>query len=794
MERYLFIAEKPSLMRDIQAAYKAVRHTLSFDADFTALRGHFMELQEPQDYNDDWGGTWKKDVLPMIPDDFKYKVKNDCKSDYNKIKDMINKGKYDFVVNACDAGREGQAIFWTFYNNTGCKIPVKRIWASDNTVPTLGKALGNLLDEETGIIPNSGGGTLKDMKFASLYRMYFDWLIGMNLTRAISLQVNRKIPVGRVMSPTLNIVVQRDLEINNFVPKDYFEICADFTKYKGNWFNPDTNETNFSDKAKADTLIKKLGKTGKIETVETEKVVQNAPTLYSLPDLQTDANRVLGFTAKETLNLAQKLYEDYKLLSYPRTESRVLSTNLAKEIDKRLSAVKNIADVGSYVKDILSDKSKMDKAMGSKKYVDNKKITDHHAIIPTETVANLTSMKPNEVKLYLLVVKRFVSIFLDPYVTNKTTIVTDVDGEKFKTVGSVLVDIGYRKLYDGSKKDDIIPDVKVGETVNIKDFEILSKKTTPPKPFTDGDLIKAMEHAGKMIDDEELKDVLKGSGLGTSATRDSMIEKLIRNEMLFRKGKTIRATDFGFKIIEILDNKDIISPILTAEWENKLRNIESGELKRDDFYPEMIEYVEKETDIFLKLEGHFTNDDTKVVVGKCPKCNSDVVDTGKYYKCKNYKKEKNSCDFIFGKTIASKKIPQKEAVKILEGKPTSKMKFKSPKSGKTFECSLIYDKTTKKVQFDFGPPASNEVVGKCPECGKNVLDKGKYFACENYKEHCTLSISKEIKSAKITKEDIIKLSEGKETDYKKFSFGEAKLKYNKEQSKLDFIFKPRPKK
>ena len=503
--------------------------------------------------------------------------------------------------------------------------------------------------------------------------MYFDWLLGMNLSRATTLKTSKTIPVGRVMTPTLNIVAMRDLEILNFVPKNYYEIEGDFEKYKGMWFQEieDLDDktkkktiTSFEDKGKAQALIDSLGKTAKVTSVEQENVRQNAPALHSLSELQKDANKAYGFTASQTLDLAQSLYEKHKILSYPRTSSRALSTSMAKEIHKHLEAIQDVPDVQKYVKNILGDRKRIDSTMSSKKYVDNKKITDHHAIIPTQLKPNLTALSDMELKLYILVVKKFVAIFLDPYITNKTTIITNIDKETFKTTGSVLVDMGYRELYGSSKADDEIPAVKKGDILPIKGFNILEKTTTPPYPYNDSSLVEAMQNAGKFTTEDELKEILKDSeGLGTEATRAGIIEKLIEKNMLMRKGKTIRATEFGFKIIEILEGKDIISPELTAQWEGKLRDIEEGSYDKSDFYKEMIKYVLSETDDIVKnLNTKLSSMDTKEAIGKCPKCSANVVVTEKYYICQDYKK---SCDFVFGKTIGGTNITKTEAIKII---------------------------------------------------------------------------------------------------------------------------------
>lgn len=788
-KRGLIIAEKPSLMRDIQTAYGVVKGDLDFILDFTSLRGYFMQLKSPEEYKQEWGKPWNLDVLPMVPDNFKFNIIKGCEADYKKIKSMMDSGSYDFIVNACDAGREGQSIFGTLYQYSGCKLPVKRLWASDTTVETIGHALKNLLD---GNEPH-----LANMEKSSFYRMYFDWLLGMNLSRAVTLKTSKGIPVGRVMTPTLNIVVQRDLEIANFVSKDFYQVEGDFGTYKGMWFDPSTDETSFSDKAKAELFLKKLAKTGFIEKIDVVRQKEKAPALHSLGELQKDANAAYGFSAQETLNLAQSLYETHKILSYPRTESRALSTNMAKEIKKHLNAIKDIDEVKDIVGNILADDKIIDKTMKSTKYVDNAKITDHHAIIPTHMKPKLDQLSDKELKLYMLVVKKFVAIFMDPYVTDKTTIITDVSGEKFKSTGSVLVDIGYRALYKSTKADVLLPALKEKDSVTVKAFNILEKKTTPPSYYTEGELIDAMQKAGKFIDDESYKNVLKEvSGIGTSATRANIIEKLFKTEMLTKKGKSIRATDFGIKIIEILSGRDIISPILTAQWEKKLQDIENGDLPPEAFYKEMIQYVKEQTDDFVKnIKGTISSLDSKEEIGACPSCGGKVVMTDKYYLCKNYGKEEGKCKFILGKEVCGAKLTKAEVVKLLNGKPTKKLKMKK-RDGSTFESSLYYDKTKNNLSFGTGESKSaaaktDEVLGKCPCCGGDVLDKGSYAKCQD--TACAISISYKIRDAELSKKDIKDLLAGKTIGPKTFTWssgkkGEGSLKYDSVNKKIIFVF------
>lgn len=700
MEKILLIAEKPSLQRAIKEAYDGLAKK-PFIADYFALHGHFMELQEPDAYREDWGRPWRKEVLPMIPESFKYIVKSECRSDYSKLSSMIKNGEYDAIVNCCDAGREGEAIFWTLINSlripSKCKI--KRLWAQDVTSETLGKALMSLMDYDS-------NADLRCLRDASLCRMEFDWLVGMNLSRSAMMTTGLRSSVGRVKSPTLNIVVQRDLEIANFVPRDFFEIVAHFDKYNGQWFDPKTKETSFSDRSKAETVIKTLGKTGVIESVKKEQIVTYAPAPYSLAELQKEANSAYGFTASQTLDLAQSLYENHKILSYPRTESRALSTALAKEIPDLLKALKDVPEVSKQVSQILAEPERIKKVCGSKKYVDNKKVTDHHAIINTKVKPRLEKLSDQEYKLFILVIKKFVSIFLDPCITNKTVIITDVNGQKFKTTGSMIESLGYKELYRGDKKskddEDVIPAVKEEESVSVKKTEIVAKQTKPPESYNDRTLIDAMQHAGKFVEDEKMRELLDDvKGIGTSATRAGIIDELIKKDFLVRKGKMIKAADLGFKTIRALDGKNVISPALTAEWEEKLQSVESGSINERTFRSEMIAYISGETQAFLNLSVGGRGSGNVKVLGKCPVCGKQAIVTSKYLMCEAYKKpEKGNCPFIIGTEILSTKISESEMKKLLDGEETSKMSFTS-KAGKPFNASLKYDNNSKKINFIF---------------------------------------------------------------------------------------------
>lgn len=734
--RALLIAEKPSLMKEIRDAYN--KHGHKDQITFKSFAGHTMTLQEPQDYNPAWA-KWSIDVLPMVPDQFKYKPTKDKMAMYKEIKDEVLNGGYDYVINACDPGREGQHIFFSFYHSIGAKLPVKRIWFSDLTENELSRALNNLRDESES--------TLKNMTIASKYRAYFDWLIGLNGTRAVTIVANKKINVGRVMTPVLKLIVDRELELRNFVPKDFWEIDANFGgKYHGIYFDHNNEgETRFFDKAKAEAMIGKFGKQGTVQSVDKKKETKYAPGLHSLQELSNEANKVYGYTMAQTLEIAQMLYEK-KILSYPRTNSQHLTKAIAKDFKKHLKPLLAIEGLKDVAADILKNESAMTATASNKKYVDDSKVTDHYAIIPTGTSVNLASLSTKEQHIFNLVARRFLAIFLPPMTSNKTTIITESNGHLFKTTGSVLIDLGWMNLYSYKGEDNILPDVKKGETFDIKETKLIAKKTTPPQRYNDETLGKAMANPGKFIDDEELSSVFKDEkGLGTPATRGNIVEKIVTLLMIERKGsgkvKSFHATEFGIEIIESLQGKDITLPELTATWEHKLTQIEEGTYDPKDFYNEMVSYVHSMIEDFKNTKVSVSKNSDKEVLGKCPKCKSDFIEGKSYYLCTKYK---DTCDFLIGKEIGGNKISKTEVKKLITGKETKEYEL-TYQSGAKKKAKLVLNSDFKVVAASGASSrgtskgastAAKKPLEKCPKCSKKVVTWKEFYLCEAYKKGC----------------------------------------------------------
>lgn len=792
MKKALLIAEKPDLMRAVKAVYDKYGHVDQID--FESFAGHTMRLCHPEEYREDWS-KWTLDTLPMIPEPFKYVPSADKVEMFNRIKNKIEKGHYDYLINCCDPDREGDGIFFTFYQSINCKLPVKRMWHLDLTDKELKKNLDNPRD-------NFNDPLLKYIKDASMLRAIFDWLVGMNFSRAVSIIGKTKVPLGRVMTPTLKIVVDRELELRNFKPVDFWEIEADFTSYKGLYFDHNNeNNTRFFDESKALDFIKTLKGDGIVEDFQTERQTNYAPKLHSLADLQNEANRTYGYTLDKTLAIIQSLYEK-KILSYPRTDCPYLSEEIAKGLKVNIAAIKNLDCVKAQA--ALIDDAAIRAMVSNKRYVNDKKVTAHYAIIPTGSTFNFDTLPVEEQNIVTLVAKRLVAIFMNPVLTDKTTIITNLNDHKFKTTGTVLIDKGYSVLYGKTFTDVELPKVKKGDHYPFKEAKLLKKATTPPPRYDDASLNTAMENAGKFVEDEELKEVLKKTeGIGTPATRAGIISKLISLKMIQRQGsgkkKTFMATDYGISIIQSLNNYSIVSPELTGIWEGKLKDVGTGAMPKEKFKEEMINYIQAQTLEFINNKDiRISTTGGKEEIGRCPLCGGPVIVGNNFYLCGHFGKEDNKCKFLIAKEILGAKITKAEAIKLLSLKPTKKLKLKK-KDNSTFEASLIYDVDKKQICFAGSSNKTNgksgevKVLGKCPICGEDILDRGKFCSCKDYKT-CSFSISYEIMGAKLTATDVKKLIKGDVVGPKTFNWkggksGEAKLKYNSKTKKLEFVFK-----
>lgn len=791
MAKALLIAEKPSLMREIQSVYNKINHPDTIE--FMAFAGHTMSLCEPNEYCSEWAAQWDWSQLPMIPDVWRTKVSADKKTLYNSIRNKLDSGNYDYIINACDPDREGQAIFQYVYDHLKCRLPIKRFWTNDLTEGAIEKSLNNLRYSGDGLKPN-----LDNLTMASMLRGRFDWLVGMNMTRAATLKMRSTVRTGRVKTPTLAIIVKRELEIRNFKPVTTFELVSNYKEgFAGVLFDEEGN-VSFTTKDGADKIIKALGNQATVESVTKTTAKTAPPALYKLSDLQIDTSKMFGYGADKTLELVQSLYEK-KFLSYPRTDNRCISSALAKDFNKLLASVACVPELEAYAKQAISDKTLLAKVAKDKKYVDDAKLAEsgHYAIVPTTVKPNLNSLSTEEKNVLITVYKRFLSIFLPPLVEEKTVIVTNNNDYKFKTNGKVLVDKGFMILYNNQFNDTNLPAMKKGQKVNVKNFEMKEKTSTPPQRYSDGTLINVMDNPIKFLDDESLKAIMKEKhGIGTEATRAGIISELVKNGYIEKKGKGkveyIYATDTGISIIQNLSGMDITSVDMTGIWEEKLQKIELGTMSAKDFEREMIAFVSKSiSDIKSANMGQVFSSDKFPVVGHCPKCGGAVHEGKNSYFCANYKK---TCDFAVSNKILNTKISATEIKKVLAGKKSKEYEFKK-NDGKTFKAALALDQNNN-VGFAFGdkPAAKSEAKPAtdmiCPICGKPIKDTGKYYLCTDYKNPCTFLIGHEFNGATITADDLKKLLAG-ETLTKEFTWKSGKKSTNKlilENNRLKVIF------
>lgn len=787
-KRALLIAEKISLMHAIQDAVK--KHGFPDDITYKTFVGHTMTLKLPGEYREDWEQmkTTIKD-LPMIPEPFEYKVSNDKQKLFKDIKKEVESGNYDYVINACDIGREGQHIFWSFFETIGSPLPVKRLWSKDTSLDSLGEAINNLRDESEPRLVN--------ITNASKLRAQFDWLIGMNGSRAFSEKTRSGLPVGRVMTPTLNLVVERELEIRNFKSKTFYEVQASFDDYTGKYTEKETRG-RFSSKKEADDFIKGLSNKATVKTVEKSKQTTRAPELFSLQSLQSEAGKRYGYTMSETLEIAQQLYDD-GFLSYPRTDSPYVTENTARTFPVLLETVTKWDPLKKQAKAISMDNGLIGKISTDKRYVDDSKVEDHDALLPTKQ-APTRILSKDEQNIYDMVSRRFIAIFMSPLIVEKTKVVTSIDKHDFITNGSVLVQRGFTELYGYSPKDQELPKLTKNDTKNVKKLELLTGKTTPPKRYTSSSLGDAMAAAGRFADDKSMKEILKeSSGIGTVATRGNIVEKLISRDWMKYKGKakTIHATDSGISIIQTLDGHEITSVELTAEWEQKLRNVEKGLLTTKDFERDMENYIEVtirdiERKTFKPVVSAKAKSGVGSIIGTCPTCGGDVVMGKKVYFCKNYDPESKgtSCDFIMGRKVAGANLSKTEMKKMLDGKKTKLLKMHSNKTGNDYEARLYWNKSEKKLELEF-PKKTTSSTGKKTKSktsdGKAITEDRFYWKVNSAK------IGKEIWGVKISEKEAQELFNGKKLGPFTFTWSSgkssnAKISFDNKKNKVVYDF------
>ncbi len=708
MSKTLVIAEKPSVATDLAKVLGVKKDGDYYENDrfvISSAVGHLLELTVPEEH-DIKRGKWTMEKLPHLPPEFALAPIEKNANRLSVLRRLIKRKDVSEIINACDAGREGELIFRNIVRATAAKQPIKRLWLQSMTPEAIRTAFSRLRTDEE----------LRPLADAATSRSEADWLVGINSTRALTAFNSQgggfsKTTAGRVQTPTLAILVEREEKIRAFEPRAYWEVFGDFGvaagSYRGRWFDAafkkageeEARAERIWDQAKADAIKAKCD--GQPGTVEEDKkpTSQVAPQLYDLTTLQREANGRHGFPAKMTLQIAQALYEKHKALTYPRTDSRYLP-------EDHIATAKSV--MGSFEDRSLSVHAEKALRQGyihpNKRIFNNAKVSDHFAIVPTGTVPR--GLSETEQKIYDLVARRFIAVFYPAAQFEVTTRITTVEGEKFKTDGKIIVDPGWLAVYgkqaEGEGEDaKAICAVTAGETAQTEAIEVKENVTKPPARYNEGTLLSAMEGAGKLVDDEELREAMAERGLGTPATRAQTIEGLIFEGYLLRQGRDLIVTAKGISLITLLRSLNaeaLTKPELTGGWEHKLRQMERGELSRLTF---MTEIRGLTTEIVSKVRGGMgqtVEGRFKDLEAKCPKCgNTTFKESFKAYECTN-----PECKLIVWKSMSGREFEREEVVKLLsEGRVGPLEGFRS-KLGRAFNAEIILnEKSEWKQKFDF---------------------------------------------------------------------------------------------
>jgi DNA topoisomerase-3 len=717
MSKTLVIAEKPSVGRDLskvlpgpftkgEGVLEGPEHIITWAV------GHLVQLADPDEYDEKYA-KWRMPDLPIVPKKFKLVVRDErSKKQMTVVKRELDRDDVDQVVNACDAGREGELIFAYLYEKAGSKLPVQRLWLNSMTNSAIKDAFASLR-------PSEEYHTLEE---AARSRSEADWIVGMNATRAATIRLRSSfdgaVSLGRVQTPTLAILARREQEIRDFTPEPYWVVDARFLAlpeqprraYDGR-FHAGANPRIATEAQAVQIVAACEGNTGTITKVETRESRDRAPLLYDLTSLQRDASSRFGFTARRTLGAAQRLYEEHKALTYPRTNSRYLTSDMIPDIKPIADLVggqKEYAAAARYVTglDVLP--------LG--RVVNNEKVTDHHAIIPTLAERHpVDKMDDDDRRIYDLVVRRFLAVFHPEAVFENTRVETTVADYVFRTRGKVLLVPGWRGVYgesvaadaaaagaddDDEGTDQQLPKLEQGEAAKVHRVALAAKETKPPRRYSDGSLLDAMETAGKLVDDEELREAMKESGIGTPATRAAIIERLLQVGYIERDGRALVVTEKGMNVIRLLGEHALTSPSLTGEWEHRLGKIETGADTRAAFMADIARFAQ---DTVHQLDT--TLKDVRIPranFGPCPVCGQDIVENRKGYSC--WSREDPGCGFVIWKAKAGKNLTTQIARELIKTGRTERpvTGFKS-RAGKSFRARLALLQNEEgrwRVEFD----------------------------------------------------------------------------------------------
>ncbi|WP_394141406.1 DNA topoisomerase III [Cytobacillus oceanisediminis] len=714
----LIIAEKPDQGLTLASIFKMKKHQGYIEifpndifpdgAYVTWAVGHLCQLSAPEKYDREWK-KWSLNALPIIPEQFQYEVTKDKAKQFNIIKQLLSNPSLTEVIHAGDAGREGELIIRNILRLTGSRVPMKRLWISSLTPKAISEGFLALLDESD----------TRNLYFEAYTRACADWVVGMNASRLYSLLLQQQgfsdvFSVGRVQTPTLALIVKRENEIQNFVSEPFWEVTAQFNmdgkKYTGKWEND--GETRIKTKELAEKIAAFCqNKDAQVDDVQAEKKEFLPPMLYNLSALQADANRRFKFPPKKTLDVLQKLYQK-GIVSYPRSDSRHVTEGEAEmfpEILRKMEAKEEYKELFPLP---------VSSIMQNKRYVNDKKVTDHYAIIPTEQVPDLQKLSTDEKILYDLITRSLIAAHYGKAVTEYTTIKTLVDGRAlFLSKGKVQLEEGWRKVIPQQEKENepVLPSLQAGDKGTVVKSGVKESKTQPPKRYTEGQLITLMKTAGKQIEDKELEKVLmKTEGLGTEATRAGIITMLKDRKYIDIKKNLVYANSKAKILIEAIGSEILASPEMTAKWEQRLKDISDGAASPKQFMDQTNKMVTHLIDASVNNAGKwtFSEEDKEgftpgkfkqkraVNLGQCKLCDGKIVDKGSFFGCSNYNKTK--CGFTISKKIMGKSITQKLLKQLLNDGETEVVEgFTSKGKDKTFSAKLSWDGQDNRIKFVF---------------------------------------------------------------------------------------------
>lgn len=723
MSKTLVIAEKPSVGRDLSRVLpgpfrRGEGHLEGPDHILTWAVGHLVQLAEPDEYDDKFK-RWRMADLPIVPEKFRLVVRDErSRRQMNVVKRQLGRDDVELVINACDAGREGELIFAYLYEKAGSRLPVQRLWLSSMTQTAIRNAFGHLRD----------GSEMRSLEDAARSRSEADWIVGMNSTRAATIRLRSSfdgaVSLGRVQTPTLAILARREEEIRAFRPEPYWTVDATFAAdggtadevrgrvYDGRFHvaagSGDGRGPRIGSAEFAAAVVEACrGTDGVISKLEKRKRRERVPLLFDLTSLQREANSRFGFSARRTLGAAQRLYEEHKALTYPRTNSRYLPTDMVPEIKPIAEIVGQRSEYAAGARYVLG----LD-VLPLARVVNDARVTDHHAIIPTRAPHPVDRMGDDDRRIYDLVARRFLAVFHPDAEFENTSVETEVAGHVFRTRGKVMLVPGWRGVYGESAdaepregeedegREQQLPKLEQGENVATREIRSEQKETRPPRRYSEGSLLAAMETAGRLVDDEELREAMKDSGIGTPATRAAIIERLLAVGYIERDGRALVVTEKGLNVIRLLDGHPLTSPSLTGDWEHRLAKIEQGTDSRRAFMGDIVKFAEgtiEELDAKLR--------DVRIPranLGPCPVCGHDIMENRKGFSC--WAREDPGCGFVIWKAKAGKTLSGAIARELIRTGRTEKpvTGFRS-RAGRSFRSRLALMQTPEgrwRVEFD----------------------------------------------------------------------------------------------